>query len=324
MIKNTRKKLKHYSLASATLASVTRYEGFLVLAILLLYLLFKERENIVQYLVIPAIVIVPWILFTHFYFGSIIPHAITAKLALYSHIDSTSVWGHLKYLLALNTPFGWFLLVGAVWGAVWLNKNQNSVWKEIIWFVSMIIFYTLSKTHLFFWYVAPLYTMFWLFFGAGVVNIFEQINIFKENKKLQTTSSVLAIIVLAIYLYPVMKSYKFEQSVLNEVHHKVGDYLYSHTDKNDLIAAEDIGYIGYYSKRKILDRDGLISPDAVPYNRNGKYYELIQNLKPNWVVLYTDSRISTFYTDKRFTNEYSLKKSFKSSSGIEYLMVVDG
>ncbi len=94
------------------------------------------------------------------------------------------------------------------------------------------------------------------------------------------------------------------------MHKQIGHYLYTRASEDEIVAAEDIGYIGYYSKKKILDRDGLVSPEAVSYNRSGKYFELISDYRPDWVVLYTDSPISQFQNSQKFIELYKLMKCF--------------
>ena len=83
------------------------------------------------------------------------------------------------------------------------------------------------------------------------------------------------------------------------------------------MAVEDIGYIGYISKRKILDRDGLISPQTVLYNRSGKHLQLLLDYKPDWVVLDIHSPISKFYTSREFLRLYQQMETF-SYNNIQY------
>ncbi|MEA1981757.1 MAG: hypothetical protein U9N54_12410, partial [candidate division Zixibacteria bacterium] len=177
-----RKNKNFYALAMATLACLTRYEGFLVLLLILVHVIYKDRDKFLYYLSIPSIIIIPWFLFSFYYFGSIIPHSVTAKLALYNLIGNSSCLDHFVYLMAFHNPVGYFLLIGSIFGAVWLNKKQNFGWLEIFWIVGVILFYTFSKTHLFFWYVAPIYPLYLLFFSGAFVSLFDRFK-FLQHKK---------------------------------------------------------------------------------------------------------------------------------------------
>jgi hypothetical protein len=44
----------------------------------------------------------------------------------------------------------------------------------------------------------------------------------------------------------------------------VARWLHDNTERDDLIAAHDIGAIGYFARRPILDLAGLVSPQIIP------------------------------------------------------------
>ncbi|MCX6072502.1 MAG: hypothetical protein NTU91_16895 [Chloroflexi bacterium] len=45
-------------------------------------------------------------------------------------------------------------------------------------------------------------------------------------------------------------------------------WIASHTDSNDLIAVHDIGAVGYFSDRTLIDLAGLVSPEVIPFLRD--------------------------------------------------------
>jgi hypothetical protein len=49
---------------------------------------------------------------------------------------------------------------------------------------------------------------------------------------------------------------------------------------------EPIGYIGYFSQRRVLDEVGLISPQMVPLNRAGAgwFVDMLNRYQPDYVV----------------------------------------
>ena len=96
------------------------------------------------------------------------------------------------------------------------------------------------------------------------------------------------------------------------MHQQIGFYLYAHSDPQALVAAEDIGYMGYYSERRILDRDGLVSPRVHPYNRRGAYRDAVLDNAPDYVVAARSSPISSFVTDSVFLRQYGKEAEFGS------------
>jgi hypothetical protein len=76
------------------------------------------------------------------------------------------------------------------------------------------------------------------------------------------------------------------QRAEGSVRRAIGRWLSINTRPTDLIAAEPIGYIGYYSGRRILDEVGLVSPEMVPLNRAGSgwFGKMLARFRPDYVV----------------------------------------
>jgi hypothetical protein len=91
-------------------------------------------------------------------------------------------------------------------------------------------------------------------------------------------------------------------------------------DDQTLVAAEDIGHLGYYSDCRILDRDGLVSPVSVSYNREAAYFDLIVETRPEWVTVTAGSPISEFASSNEFLEIYSLALAFGREQQSEYLV----
>jgi len=305
------KQFRVYAVGMATLAAVTRPEGLGLLILLSIYNIYRDRHNLKAYILIPLIIILPWGLLSYFYFGSLIPHTVTAKLALYSRFGVEPWFDRLSLLLGFHKYYGFVMLAAAIVGGRWLYKKQYFGGTAIIWMLGTVAFYLLSHTHIFFWYMAPVYPIYILFCAAVIPFIFDKINC--PARKCVTFASMVSVVIVIILLagnYLPVKNHLETQKALDSVHRQIGYYFYAQTGVADIIAAEDIGYIGYYSKRTILDRDGLVSPEAVPYNRDGRYLELILDKKPDWVSLSHGSPISGFVDDSLFIDNYDLKKSF--------------
>lgn len=307
------------ALAMATLASVTRPEGYLLLFLFLIYNGYKYKNEIGRFLLVPSLIIIPWLAFCYFYFGSVIPHSITAKLALYSRLGSMDIWGNLKMILALHNLFGWVMLLLAPVGLIWLWRKQNFGLLELIWLLGMIIPLTITKTHLFIWYVSPIYPIYLIFILAAVPYLFDRFNF--DKRKGQSVSLFISIVLVAGLMFVNINNvrfYKSNQEAVVKIHESIGYYLKANGSENDLIAAEDIGYIGYISKLRILDRDGLVSPQAVPFNKSGEYFKLIETTNPDWVVASPALKNSAFIDSEPFLSLYKLEKVFKSKSDIVY------
>jgi hypothetical protein len=303
------------ALAMATLATLTRLEGAGLLVILLAYYLYTYRDRWQQILIVPAFLLGPWIAFATIYFGSPIPNSIPAKLALYSRFGADSWYGSLSYLMAWHHPLGWLIVASALVGGWWLWKKQFWGGLAAFWVLGMVAFYTVSKTHMFFWYPVPLYPVL-LIFVAAVAPFVESRWRWFEAHALIMRPFVFVIVsaVLLLGMSSPIVQYREAQNEIDACHRAVATYLIAEATPDDLVAAEDIGYMGYYSSKRILDRDGLVSPEAVPYNRAGDYRGLVLDSKAAWVVAALDSPTSEFVRDSVFQQKYIQQKIFSGAA----------
>jgi hypothetical protein len=56
------------------------------------------------------------------------------------------------------------------------------------------------------------------------------------------------------------------------------------TPKDTIIAIVDIGIMGYYSNRKILDLTGLINPHILKYQADKNTWKYLELVKPDYLV----------------------------------------
>jgi arabinofuranosyltransferase len=318
------RRLTIYALGMATLATVTRPEGLGLLGLLFFYNLYRDRSQWIAYLLTPSMILIPWILIATYYFGSPIPNSIFAKLALYSRFGGMSIWDKLILVMGWNTAMGFVLLPVAVVGAWWLWKKQNFGALELVWLAGMFGFLVVGPSKLFFWYVAPVYPILLLFAASAVVFVFERLGWLQRRIRIGAyVVSSAAVLILTLACYRPYTSYRNLQKIQDEVHKQVGLYLQREARPDDLVAAEDIGYMGYYSRLRIIDRDGLVSPEVEPYNRSGQYGQVIRDFKPDWVVLCKDSPMSQFAADSSFAQAYHQVAAF-AHAGTEYRIYKTG
>lgn len=76
-------------------------------------------------------------------------------------------------------------------------------------------------------------------------------------------------------------------SNINAMQVKIGDWIRNNTARDQLIAANDIGAIGFIGERRILDTVGLVEPDLVEHYRSGGTLpDYLAIRDPAYVVLF--------------------------------------
>jgi hypothetical protein len=76
------------------------------------------------------------------------------------------------------------------------------------------------------------------------------------------------------------------QKVEDRTRREIGLWLARNTPTWATVCTEPIGYIGYYSERRILDEVGLVSPQLIPLIRagDGWFGRILQTYRPDYVV----------------------------------------
>ena len=81
--------------------------------------------------------------------------------------------------------------------------------------------------------------------------------------------------------------YAYHSKYIYDRHVKTAHWLRDNTNENDIIATHDIGAIGYYSKRKVIDIVGLINPELTKESYRDDYNEVVTDFFNKNGVTYT-------------------------------------
>jgi hypothetical protein len=81
----------------------------------------------------------------------------------------------------------------------------------------------------------------------------------------------------------------YAQSVKNiqEIHVATGRWLAANRPQDDVIAVNDVGAIAYFSGRRILDLEGLVSPEVLPYRSlPQRARRVVDDMHPDLIVIF--------------------------------------
>jgi hypothetical protein len=119
----------------------------------------------------------------------------------------------------------------------------------------------------------PVIPIFILYGLAGWLQLFEVAqNRFhlgdRSNFVLKTFTPLTLGVLLLIFLLLGLQAYSQDVAFINGEMVATARWLEKNTPDDTLIAAHDIGAIGYFTKKPILDLAGLISPQVIPLLAN--------------------------------------------------------
>jgi hypothetical protein len=75
---------------------------------------------------------------------------------------------------------------------------------------------------------------------------------------------------------------------INRMHVDMGRWLADQAPPGASIAVSDIGALGYFSGRRIIDLEGLITPSVLPYRTDRRYVEFVERERPQLLVIFPE------------------------------------
>jgi hypothetical protein len=146
----------------------------------------------------------------------------------------------------------WVAIAAAIW---WLGFT-------FIYAVSLPVTYQHAR------YLIPAMPVFYVLGGAGSYKLVNKMSSSVRSRLLRFAWISTIILVLVAFWVQGALAYGEDVAIIESEMVTVGHWIADHTPPDSLIAAHDIGAIGYYGNRSMLDLAGLISPEVIPFIRN--------------------------------------------------------
>jgi hypothetical protein len=91
-----------------------------------------------------------------------------------------------------------------------------------------------------------------------------------------------------VALPPAAERYAWGVQNINAMQVHLGRWLDAHTPRDSVLAVNDIGAIAFVSRRPILDLMGLVTPEILPYRRDGEtgVIRFVEERCPEYVVVF--------------------------------------
>jgi hypothetical protein len=232
------------------------------------------------------------------HFGS----SISSARVIFTGVDSIITWSYLDNFRAfLDRRAG--VIAGALWVIGYLGIYA---WR-------LPVVYQHGR------YVIPTVAVFCVWGLAGLIEI---IHIARSSRLpiLAARAWVLAsAVILLVFWILGARSFALDVAIIENEMVNTAFWINRNTPEKALIAAHDIGALGYYSDRSIIDLAGLISPEVIPFIRDEaaiRYFLKAQNADflvtfPGWYP----------YLTSLDDPVYSSNGSFSPNSGGENMTV---
>lgn len=289
-----------------------------------------------------------WGIFATAYFGSPLPHSIHAKAQAYRLSPEAALTRLLQHYA---TPFLGHLTFGIPWigvglvlyptltliGARRALQHNPRTWPFLLFPWVYFAAFAIANPLIFRWYLTPPLPFYFLAILIGADRLVRALLARvrppdQEGQPLTRSAMALLVVLVPLALSaqdwtlkpdhgirrpaPEMAWYRLELT-----YRQAARILADDLSPNTVLAAGDVGVLGYYTGARILDTVGLNSPEAVDYYpADPDIYvinyavapDLILDHEPDLVVLLEVYGREGLFEDPRFLSEYDLAHEIPS------------
>lgn len=273
-----------YSLAAvmAGLLTLTRPDGVILAIVLLGDLGLRRRRIPVQSLAAYLATISPWLLFSLFYFGSPITNTLAAKADYFGGlsflIDAKHWW---EFMFAWRTPLQYVVALPGFLAVPTALKHAQAR-LLVIWALSYAAGYTFLNASAF-WYYTPLLPVLTILIGWGVFIairwLWQEVFLSPPTRRGFVFAVILAVSWLLVGETAEAWAQRHSPERM-ETYRRVGLWLREHTDPKSTVGVGDVGIVGYYSQRAMIENNALVRRDVL--ERDLTY--MVLKFLPDYVV----------------------------------------
>lgn len=327
--------IERYWVASVFLglAILTRYDVVLLApAVAIFYFQTYRKWPIRQALAVSAIVL-PWLIFAHFFYGSFLPNTLNVKFAG-SSVPET--WGRfcgfvfyslVQPLIVFKAIPPWNRLgVAAVLGLsclgwIWLGFRKKRIAILGIYPLLLIVFYVTTGSCSAPWHLCPSYNYILLGTTIGALLI---LRLGSKALRWYISWPLMPLVMVCSAIYIGLLLYKFVSfaSVFRDrpflgqrerSYTRIAQFLVERADKHQSIYALEVGTLAFKADRRMIDGAGLVTPElrrptrGEDWRANLNY--ALERFKPDFIL----------YPRKAMLNAYDVERVFENTDAAPYL-----
>jgi len=306
----------------AALAALTRPDGVQVIAVVLATMAIRGRRWPWREAVLAAAVLLPFIALAWHAYGTPVPSTLPAKLAQ----RDSGLWGTFgRGLVDWLRLFLWdptrpnlgFAPVTPPTSWLWIAAGVLAIWRLrpflplLAWTALFTASYALLRVPFYHWYAAPAALGLCLLGGAGLSRAVEwlvsMVPRLDVGRWPVATAAVIAA-ALAISVPPLAALPR--TSRLNDnvrLYIETGRWLATQTLPTSRVGYYEIGYIGFYGGRPMIDALGLIDPSIAPAVKARDFGRAFREARPDYILEKPGAGLNTFLAEPWFAEEYRLE-----------------
>lgn len=276
-----------YFIIALALLIITRSEGvFLGVVIAADYLIKNRRLPSTRILAFSLVVLMFPFVFNYFYYGEFLSATASVKIGQ----GKSGLWdeccGFLNsaYLLS-NTFFSnnnfsvFFFLVSSAYGLYISLKDRVAV-AIVIFLIILLCFYVGLNLPSYHWYYAPFVYLLLIFACRGIWRLSTSL----LAKGMFAYRTLVFFVLCAATIFALTKVVSFNEKGGLEEYIWIGSWVKKNTAPNASIAMVEIGTVGWYADRRVIDILGLVNKYNADYISKGDLYGWLYHYQPDYIL----------------------------------------
>ncbi len=344
----------------AALAIVTRPDGVLAAAVLLVYDSVTRRKLPWREMLLGAVILLPFVASGWYAYGSPLPSTLAAKLAQRdSGLWTTFGPGLVNWILLfawndqgpnlgfapVAPPFLWlWTLVGTV--GVW---RYRVFWPLLAWVALFVLAYTAMRIPFYHWYAAPAVLGLSIVAACGLCLIADlsadlaanlaadlaadlpgrgggaadRVARFVSTRRPLVVFAVVLLIVSVAAFKPLQALPRTSApNATARLYVRVGQWLAANTPPASSVGYYEIGYVGFYGHRRMIDTLGLIDPEVCAAVGRRDFSWALRKKRPDYILEKRGAGLNGFLNESWFKEEYRPRAILSLRAGASEAVVV--
>jgi arabinofuranosyltransferase len=152
--------------------------------------------------------------------------------------------------------------------------------SPLIFIAMLLCFYVGLNLPNYQWYYAPFFYLVLIFACKGIGRLTTNL----LAKGLFDYRAAVFLILCGVTIFALTKVISFDESGRNESYAKIGSWIEKNTTSSASVAMVEIGTVGWYSNRKIIDILGLVNKYNANYISKGDLYMWLYRYQPDYIL----------------------------------------
>ena len=260
----------------AGLLVLVRPEGAVLVALIALWLLAEtivKRSSLKKLILdgcaaaIPGLLLlVPYLWFNLQYSGHLWPNTFYAKQTEYAALLAEPFLSRVGgVLLPILAGSGALLLPGSL-VATWLLRKKGRSLLPLVWVLLQVLLYAwrLPVSYQHGRYLQPVIPVLAVYGMGGAMAWLQSTRPFSRGRRVLGRAWVASIFVLSLVFAGIgIQAYARDVQIIESDMVRVARWLSQNSEPDEWVAAHDIGALGYFAGRPVIDLAGLLSPEIV-------------------------------------------------------------